>query len=145
MTPTESRETMLTLLASTVDASGLSADGWLYTIDVHEEFRADPCALADGGTGVSYSSGIGWEGDTSDAVEMDAVVRRVRDHWEDRGMVTSLDTRDGNPGDQPHVWLIGEGGDEVRGVDITVIPGKITISAESVCVVGDAARLNLDG
>jgi len=141
MTPTESRETMLTLLASSRDATGIPAAEWSEPIDIQSDMAADPCAMSNGDTGVNFSTGRSWEGDTSDDGEMEAVVQRVRDHWESNGMTT---VRKVSPGPKQIVRLIGEGADEVRSIRTTIIPGKITISAESVCVVGNSAELNLN-
>lgn len=138
MTPTESKETMLGLLASTVEASALPAEGWSYTVDVHHELVPDPCTLPTWDPGVNYTSLIAWHGETGTEADVDELVEKVRTHWEAQGLTTRLDIRQaGTSGLDRHVWLVGEGGADIDGIDITVIPGQVTLGGESLCVVDE--------
>ncbi|WP_157432153.1 hypothetical protein [Agromyces italicus] len=130
MTQTESEHALSELMTSSREVLALPSEGW----DQGYPLVPDPCILSNGDLGVDYVDLRTWTGDTGTEADTDALLERVREHWEAQGLTTSLDVREGNPGDEPYLFFTGRGG-PVQNIRVSVIPGQVTLDGESICVV----------
>ena len=138
MTPTESEQALIELIASTMKVMPLSDTAWDWGVENQTELLAGPCRLSNGELGANYIDDRTWTGDT----DVDALVGTVQESWESLGLTTTIDVRGtGKPRSEQHIFLTGWGG-PVKNIGITVIPGQVTLSGESICVVGDSGDLN---
>ncbi|KRC59140.1 hypothetical protein ASE14_15280 [Agromyces sp. Root81] len=113
-------------MTSTREVMGLDDEGW----DPEFPLAPDPCTLSNDEQGINVVDVRTWTGDA----DADAVISEVQQHWEEKGLTTSI--RDRSNGGDTLVRLSGRDG-PVANIRVTIVPGQVSLDGESVCVVGE--------
>ncbi|OIH92834.1 hypothetical protein BIU90_10095 [Curtobacterium sp. MCBA15_001] len=91
---------------------------------------ADPCSLQNGSEGVWFS----WDQDADGPSDPEAVMHRVDQAWQDRGLTTTTQSVERTDGKTLH--RVGSGGREVDSIEFNATTSRMSINVQSLCGTG---------